>query len=63
AYFYVRIIVLMFFTEPDGDAVTVDPPGAVTAAVVAVSALITVVLGIAPQPVLDLAERAAVFFG
>ncbi|WP_420753514.1 NADH-quinone oxidoreductase subunit NuoN [Rhodococcus sp. O3] len=62
AYFYVRVIVLMFFTEPGDDAVTVVAPGAVTAAVVAVSALVTVVLGIAPQPVLDLADRAAVFF-
>ncbi|WP_307846197.1 NADH-quinone oxidoreductase subunit NuoN [Rhodococcus sp. CX] len=62
AYFYVRVIVLMFFTEPGDDAVTVVAPGAVTATVVAVSALVTIVLGIAPQPVLDLADRAAVFF-
>nr|WP_281180646.1 NADH-quinone oxidoreductase subunit NuoN [Rhodococcus phenolicus] len=61
AYFYVRVIVLMFFTDPHDDTVTVAAPGTLTAVVVAVSALVTVVLGIVPQPVLDLADRAAVF--
>ncbi|WP_240794779.1 NADH-quinone oxidoreductase subunit NuoN [Rhodococcus zopfii] len=62
AYFYVRVIVLMFFTEAHDDTATVVAPGAVTGVVVAVSALVTVVLGIVPQPVLDLADRAAGFF-
>ncbi|MFZ2527299.1 MAG: NADH-quinone oxidoreductase subunit NuoN [Rhodococcus sp. (in: high G+C Gram-positive bacteria)] len=61
AYFYVRVIVLMFFTEPHDDAVTVVAPGALTTFVVSISVLVTVVLGIMPQPVLDLADRAAVF--
>ncbi|RDI67029.1 NADH-quinone oxidoreductase subunit NuoN [Nocardia pseudobrasiliensis] len=60
AFFYIRVIVLMFFTdEPDDAPQIVGPP--VTSTVIAVSAAATLVLGIVPQPLLDLAERAAVF--
>ncbi|MCM6775341.1 NADH-quinone oxidoreductase subunit NuoN [Nocardia sp. CDC159] len=60
AFFYIRVIVLMFFTDPPGDAPQiVGPP--LTSTVVAVTAAATLVLGIVPQPLLDLAERAAVF--
>lgn len=63
AFFYVRVIVLMFFGEPDGDTPVVATPGALTAAAVSVSVVVTIVLGVAPQPLLDLADRAAPFFG
>ncbi len=60
AFFYIRVIVLMFFTdEPDDAPQIVGPP--LTSTVIAVSAAATLVLGIVPQPLLDLAERAAVF--
>ncbi|BBX95278.1 NADH-quinone oxidoreductase subunit NuoN [Mycobacterium lacus] len=59
AYFYVRVIVLMFFTEASGDTPQVVAPGVLSKAAIAVCALVTVILGIVPQPVLDLAERAA----
>ncbi len=61
AFFYVRIIVLMFFSEPAADGPTVAVPSAFTTAAVAMGAAVTVVLGIAPQPLLDLADRASVF--
>ncbi len=61
AYFYVRVIVSMFFTEPTDDTPHVMAPGVLSKAAIAVCAVVTVLLGILPQPVLDLAERAAQF--
>ncbi|WP_405146069.1 NADH-quinone oxidoreductase subunit NuoN [Nocardia salmonicida] len=60
AFFYVRVIVLMFFTDPPSDAPIVTAPFATTL-VVAFSAGATLLLGIFPQPVLDLADRSALF--
>jgi NADH-quinone oxidoreductase subunit N len=48
AFFYIRVVVLMYFSEPaeDGPAVTV--PGAFTTAAITLGVLITLVLGIVP---------------
>ncbi|HZC52908.1 MAG TPA: NADH-quinone oxidoreductase subunit N, partial [Mycobacterium sp.] len=59
AYFYVRVIVSMFFTEPTDDTPRVVAPGILSKAAIAVCAAVTVVLGIFPQPLLDLADHAA----
>ncbi|MET9284972.1 NADH-quinone oxidoreductase subunit NuoN [Nocardia beijingensis] len=60
AFFYLRVIVLMFFTDPPADApVLVSPP--LTTTIVAITAAVTFALGVFPQPVLDLADRAATF--
>ncbi|BBX56799.1 NADH-quinone oxidoreductase subunit N [Mycobacterium shottsii] len=59
AYFYVRVIVLMFFTEESSDTPQVMAPGILSKAAIAVCAAVTVLLGILPQPVLDLANQAA----
>jgi NADH-quinone oxidoreductase subunit N len=61
AYFYVRVIVLMFFTEPTDDTPRVVAPGILSKIAIAVCAAVTVVLGIFPQPLLDLADHAAQF--
>jgi len=61
AYFYVRVIVLMFFTEATDTTPTVLEPSVLSKAAIAVCALVTVALGIFPQPVLDLADQAAQF--
>jgi len=61
AFFYVRVIVLMFFSEPVGEGPTIAIPGVSSAAALAVCAAVTVALGVAPQPVLDLAGQAAAF--
>jgi NADH-quinone oxidoreductase subunit N len=61
AYFYVRVIVLMFFTDPPEDAPQVAPPGPLSVAAIGVTAVITVALGVLPQPLLDLAGSAAEF--
>ena len=61
AFFYVRVIVMMFFAEPVVDGPVVVIPGGATAAALAVAAAVTVVLGVFPQPVLDLANHAVPF--
>jgi NADH-quinone oxidoreductase subunit N len=61
AFFYVRVIVLMFFAEPVADGPVVVIPGSTTAGALAISAAVTLVLGVFPQPVLDLANHAVPF--
>lgn len=61
AYFYVRVIVLMFFTDPVGDGPAVAVPSVLTTAVLAVAVIVTLGLGIIPGPVLDLAQHAGAF--
>ncbi len=61
AYFYVRVIVLMFFTDPPADAPEVVTPSWTSSATVTLTAAITVALGALPQPLLDLANNSAVF--
>ncbi|WP_245663259.1 NADH-quinone oxidoreductase subunit NuoN [Nocardia inohanensis] len=58
AFFYVRVIVLMFFTDAPTPGPTVVFP-TLTTTVIALTAAATLVLGIFPQPLLDLAEQAA----
>jgi NADH-quinone oxidoreductase subunit N len=61
AFFYVRVIRLMYFTDPTGEAATVVTPSIMTAGTIAVGAAVTLVLGVVPGPVLDLAGRAGEF--
>jgi NADH-quinone oxidoreductase subunit N len=59
AFFYVRVIVLMFFSDPAPDGPSVVTPGVFTGAAVAIGALTTLVFGVIPQPLLNLANHAA----
>lgn len=61
AFFYVRVIVLMFFNEPAEDGPTVAIPSVATAAALAFCVAVTVILGVLPQMGLDLAENASIF--
>jgi NADH-quinone oxidoreductase subunit N len=61
AYFYVRVIVLMFFTEPPEHAPEVVVPSWSSTAAVTVTAVVTLALGALPQPLLDLANNADQF--
>ncbi|MDT0274892.1 NADH-quinone oxidoreductase subunit NuoN [Blastococcus goldschmidtiae] len=63
AFFYLRVIVLMYFSPPAADGPTVGVPGIPTTVVLAVTASATLALGILPGAVLDLAEQAARFVG
>ena len=60
-FFYVRVIVLMFFTDPPEDAPTVIVPTALSTATITLTAAITLLLGALPQPLLDLANHANQF--
>ncbi|HLN76958.1 MAG TPA: NADH-quinone oxidoreductase subunit NuoN [Nocardioidaceae bacterium] len=61
AFFYVRVIVLMYFSEPIGEGPVVTMPSALTTIVIAVGFLATLLLGVVPGPVLDLAASAGEF--
>jgi NADH-quinone oxidoreductase subunit N len=63
AFFYLRVIVLMYFSAPAADGPTVGVPGLPTTIVLAITATATLALGIVPGSVLDVAERAAIFVG
>ncbi|MGD0705609.1 MAG: NADH-quinone oxidoreductase subunit NuoN [Trebonia sp.] len=59
AFFYARVIVLMFFSDPVPDGPVVAVPSVFTGLAVGVGALSAVVFGIFPEPVLSLANHAA----
>ncbi|MCZ4518495.1 NADH-quinone oxidoreductase subunit NuoN [Rhodococcus ruber] len=61
AFFYVRVIVLMFFTDPTDRTVTMVRPTTSVSCAIGVSVVVTVALGVFPQPVLDIATRAGNF--
>lgn len=61
AFFYIRVIVLMFFSEPKADGPTVAVPSPLTMTAIGVGVAVTLVLGVAPQYFLDLANQAGVF--
>ena len=61
AFFYVRVIVLMFFAEPVADGPVVVTPGRMSMGALSAAALATLVLGVFPQPVLDVANHAVPF--
>ena len=61
AFFYVRVIVLMYFSEPVGEGPTVAMPSVLTTIVIAVALAATLALGLVPGPVLDLAASAGEF--
>ena len=61
AFFYVRVIVLMFFSDAAGNAPVVAVPSVLTTTVVAVTVVATLVLGVLPGPILALAQDAGAF--
>ncbi|WP_353952751.1 NADH-quinone oxidoreductase subunit NuoN [Knoellia sp. S7-12] len=61
AFVYFRLIVLMYFTEPTGDDVVALTPSIASTVAITVGALGTVILGILPGPILDLAGRVSQF--
>ncbi|MEV4440479.1 NADH-quinone oxidoreductase subunit NuoN [Streptomyces sp. NPDC049577] len=61
AFFYIRVIVLMFFSEPKAEGPTVAVPSAWTSTAIGIGVAVTLALGVAPQYFLDLASRAGVF--
>ena len=60
AFYYLRIVVLMFFAEPPENAPTVSIPGAPRRVALTLGVVVTVALGVFPQPVVDLATKAVI---
>jgi NADH-quinone oxidoreductase subunit N len=61
AFFYIRVIVLMFFTDSVEDGTAVEVPSILTRATIVIAAVITLVLGVYPAPVLDFITDLAIF--
>ncbi len=61
AFFYIRVIVLMFFTDPVEDGTSVEIPSSLTQITVAVSLIVTVALGVFPAPLLNFITDHAIF--
>jgi NADH-quinone oxidoreductase subunit N len=61
AFFYIRVIVLMFFKDPVEDGASVVIPSALTTTTIAVSAAVTLVLGIFPAPLINFIQTTAIF--
>ena len=61
AFFYLRVIVLMYFTDPVGEGPSVTVPSVLTTGTIALAVGVTLLLGLIPGPVLDLAGRAGDF--
>jgi NADH-quinone oxidoreductase subunit N len=61
AFFYAKVVVLMFFSDPAPDGPSVAVPGPFTAVAVAVCFVVTLGLGLLPGPLLDLAAEATPF--
>ncbi|WP_343061480.1 NADH-quinone oxidoreductase subunit NuoN [Nocardioides luti] len=60
-FFYVRVIVLMFFVDGEGELAGVVKPSLLTSGTIAVGVAATLVLGVVPGPVLTLAAHAGEF--
>ena len=63
AFFYLRIVVIMYFAEPPENGPTIAVPSALTTIALTVGTAATVALGIYPQQVLELAAKAAILHG
>jgi NADH-quinone oxidoreductase subunit N len=61
AFPYLRVVVMMWLSEPGETTPSVSIPGALTSAALGVGTLATLLLGVAPGALLDLAEKASSF--
>jgi NADH-quinone oxidoreductase subunit N len=61
AFYYLRIVVLMYFAEPPENAPTIAIPGWSTTIALTFGVVVTIALGVFPQPIIDLAGKAAHF--
>jgi NADH-quinone oxidoreductase subunit N len=61
AFFYIRVIVLMFFTEATEDGTGVEIPSILTRSTIVIAGVLTLALGIYPAPLLNLISDIATF--
>lgn len=56
AFFYLRVVVLMYFSEPAADGPTVSVPGPFTTVAITLGVVVTLLLGVVPTAVLGWAD-------
>ena len=61
AFFYIRVIVLMFFRDPVEDGTTVVIPTSLTRSVVLISGIATILFGVLPTPLINFINNYASF--
>jgi NADH-quinone oxidoreductase subunit N len=61
AFFYIRVIVLMFFSDASEDGTGVEIPSILTRSAIVASAAITLILGVYPTPIIDFISDLATF--
>jgi len=61
AFFYIRVIVLMFFKDPVEDGTSVVIPSVYTQLTIVISSFITFALGIYPTPLINFIQSTASF--
>ena len=61
AFPYLRVVVLMWLSEPAESTPSVSIPGALTSAALMIGTLATIVLGVAPESLLNVTTKAADF--
>ena len=61
AFFYIRVIVLMFFKDPAEDGTSVLIPSGLTKTTIAITSVITLVLGVYPAPLINFIASSAFF--
>jgi NADH-quinone oxidoreductase subunit N len=59
AFPYLRVVVMMWLSEPGESTPTVSIPGALTSAALAIGVIATLALGVVPAPLIDLTNDAA----
>jgi NADH-quinone oxidoreductase subunit N len=61
AFFYIRVIIMIFFTDPVNDSVSVVIPTVKSKLSIAVATIASIILGLAPSLLLSLATNFATF--
>ena len=61
AFPYLRVVVMMWLSEPGESTPTVSIPGVLTSAALVIGVIATLALGVVPAPLLDLTNDAAQF--
>ena len=60
-FFYLRIILMLFFADASNDSVSVVIPPLLTRVAIFLSAIVTILLGLAPSILFDVAQNFAYF--
>jgi NADH-quinone oxidoreductase subunit N len=61
AFPYLRVVVMMWLSEPGESTPSVSIPGMLTSAALVIGVIVTIAAGVLPQPLLELTTQAASF--